>query len=549
MLTPEQIEAVRLQAEELTRPVVEFLIEDIARRISEAGQLTSTAQYQIWRAQNLGLSQKEIQNRLKKLLNVSEQQIKDLLTQTAKVGYRFDLSRLPTVDAIPFEENTVIQQIVSAAVELAQADFSNITQTLGFVNQDGVCRPLTDAWLQACDFAFEKVATGAEDMNSAVRKATKYLADKGIRTIDYESGVHRSIEAATRGCVMGGLGLMQEKISQYNHDELGANGWEISAHAASAPDHEPIQGKQYSDEEYEKLNNALARRIGTLNCGHAAFPVILGVSKPQYTDAELEQFKQDNAKGIDYEGQHYSMYEATQQQRKLERTMRKQKNRILVDETNGDKEKLQVDQIRLRRISEEYNRFSKAAGLRTQPHRAQVAGFGVKQAGAAQAAAQRHHTEWLHSIGAENSELKKLDKYYEAKYNNSPAYQLLMGYRKAVDKGDISPLVGIEEYIKVANNIQAEIIGQTTSTGITIESYATHFIDRVIGQTSEAHEGKRCGVSIENVLDALLNPIELKPSREFPDGDIRQNFVGKKAKVTISIRDKRLIQTNPWKGG
>jgi hypothetical protein len=390
MLTPEQIDAVRLQAEALTRPVVEFLIEDIARRISEAGQLTSTAQYQIWRAQNLGLSQKEIQDRLKKLLNVSEKQIKALLTQSAKVGYRFDLSRLPTAEAIPFEDNTVIQQIVSAAVEMAQADFSNITQTLGMVDPCGNALPLQKAYQQCMDFAFEKVATGAEDMNSAVRKATKNLADKGIRVIDYESGVHRSIEAATRGCIMGALGLMQEKISQHNHDDMGANGWEISAHAASAPDHEPIQGKQYSDAEYEELNNSLARRIGTLNCGHAAFPIILGVSTPQYTEEELAQFKQDNAKGIDYEGRHYSMYEATQQQRKLERTMRKQKNRILVDEATGDKEKLQVDQIRLRQISEEYNRFSKAAGLRTQPHRAQVAGFGVKQAGAAQTTAKQH---------------------------------------------------------------------------------------------------------------------------------------------------------------
>lgn len=386
MLTPEQIEAVRLQAEALTRPVVEFLMEDIARRIAEAGQLTSTAQYQIWRAQNLGLSQKEIQDRLKKLLNVSEKQIKALLTQSAKVGYRFDLSRLPAAEAIPFEDNTVIQQIVSAAVELAQKDFSNITQTLGMVDPYGNAQPLQKAYQQCMDFAFEKVITGAEDMNSAVRKATKNLADMGVRVIDYESGVHRSIEAATRGCVMGGLGLMQEKISQQNHDSFGANGWEISAHAACAPDHEPIQGKQYSDAEYEELNNSLARRIGTLNCGHAAFPILLGVSTPQYTEEELAQFKSDNAKGIDYEGRHYSMYEATQQQRKLERTMRKQKNRILVDEATGDKEKLQIDQIRLQRLKQEYNRFSKAAGLRTQQHRAQVAGFGVKQAAGQQTA-------------------------------------------------------------------------------------------------------------------------------------------------------------------
>ena len=131
---------------------------------------------------------------------------------------------------------------------------------------------------------------------------------------------------------MGGLGLMQEQISQQNHDDMGADGWEISAHAASAPDHEPIQGKQYSDKEYTALNNSLIRRIGTLNCGHAAYPIILGVSEPQYSEEELEELRQQNEEGITFEGKHYTMYEATQSQRRLERAMRSQKRKILLDE-------------------------------------------------------------------------------------------------------------------------------------------------------------------------------------------------------------------------
>lgn len=178
---------------------------------------------------------------------------------------------------------------------------------------------------------------------------------------------------------MGGLGLMQEQISQQNHDEMGANGWEISAHAASAPDHEPVQGKQYSDTDYQALNNRLKRRIGTLNCGHAAFPIILGVSSPQYTTEELRHFRTANARGITYDGKHYTAYEATQTQRRIERAIRRQKNRILVDETTADTEKLIADQIKLRRLNDEYRRFSKASGLRTEPERAQVAGFGVRQ--------------------------------------------------------------------------------------------------------------------------------------------------------------------------
>ena len=383
MLTAEQIAALRDYAGQLTDPINDYLIRDIAERIAKAGQFTSTAQYQIWAAQQMGLSQTEIKKRLKKLLGVSNDEIKKLLTQSAEVGYRFDLKALPTADAIPFAENHVLQEIVSAAVKLAQDDFTNITQTIGMVDPYGRALPLQQAYRNSMDFAFSHVATGAADYSTAVRLAVKNLAEKGIQTIDYQSGIHTSLEAAVRRSVMGGLGLMQEQISSQTHDDLGANGWEISAHAASAPDHEPIQGKQYSDEEYETLNNSLVRRIGTLNCGHAAFPIILGVTPPQYTKEELEKYRLDNERGIDYAGKHYTMYEATQRQRRLEASMRRQKRRILADEATGDQEKKQQDQIKLQVLNQEYRRFSKAAGLRTQDARAEALGFGGKQGDAA----------------------------------------------------------------------------------------------------------------------------------------------------------------------
>lgn len=380
MLTPDQIAALSDRAEKITEPITEFLLEDIARRISEAGQLTSTASYQIWQAQQLGVSQQYIKKRLKDLLEVSNAEIEQLLTQSAEVGYNFDIRNLPHADAVPFAENTVLQQIVSAAVELAQEDFTNLTQTLGMIDPYGNPMPLQDVYRSCTDFAFKQVITGATDYNTAIRRATKNLADQGVLVIDYESGRTTTMEAAVRRNIMGGLGLMQEKISQQNHDDFGCDGWEISAHANSAPDHEPIQGKQYSDAEYINLNNSLVRRIGTLNCGHAAFPIILGVDIPQYTPEDLEKFRQDNAEGVTVDGRHYSGYEATQMQRKIERAMRREKRRILTAEATDDTKNLSVAQTRLQRLRQEYVRFSDAAGLRTQDERAQVAGFGHKEA-------------------------------------------------------------------------------------------------------------------------------------------------------------------------
>ncbi|NLU23722.1 MAG: hypothetical protein GXW99_03160 [Clostridiales bacterium] len=223
------------------------------------------------------------------------------------------------------------------------------------------------------------------------------LTDRTVATLHSAENMIRTAHRDYVIKVADAVGMAHDELSssenrttshsnQYTEDTfMGCDGWEISAHANSAPDHEPIQGKQYSDADYIALNNSLVRRIGTLNCGHAAFPIMLGVSSPQYTPEELQKFRDDNAAGIDYQGKHYTGYEATQLQRRIEESMRRQKRRILVDETTGDKEKLQTDQIRYVRLKDEYARFSKAAGLRTQVERAEVSGFGPKQGRAAAA--------------------------------------------------------------------------------------------------------------------------------------------------------------------
>ena len=428
MLTAEQIAALRDAAGHLTDPINDFLLEDIARRIADAGQLTSSAAYQVWKLQTLGRSQRQIKKELRKRLKVSKKEINRLLTQSAEVGYRFDLDQLPTSAAIPFEKNSSIQQIVAAAVKLAEDDFTNLTQTIGMVDPHGNALPLQEVYRSCTDYAFQQVITGATDYNTAIRRATAKLAEHGVLSIDYESGVHTSLEAAVRRNIMGGLGLMQEQISEKNHDELGADGWELSAHANSAPDHEPFQGKQYTDKEYKALNGSLHRRIGTLNCGHVAFPIILGVNEPQYTAEQLERFRQDNEKGITFEGRHYTGYEATQMQRKMERAIRKQKRRVLIDEASGDKEKLLTDQIKLQRYKQEYSRFSKAAGLRTEDERLHVAGFGRKQAAQAvadvkkQIAKEKQHQKNLQFI--EDDATIKAASGLPKKLENLPDEQL-----------------------------------------------------------------------------------------------------------------------------
>lgn len=119
MLTADQIEALGNKAQQLIAPVTEFLIEDIARRIAEAGQFTSTAAYQTWRLQQFGISQRQLKKELRKRLKVSHRELRRLIEQAGETGYSYDIRKHPYVQSLPFRSNEVLQQIVSAAAQLA----------------------------------------------------------------------------------------------------------------------------------------------------------------------------------------------------------------------------------------------------------------------------------------------------------------------------------------------------------------------------------------------------------------------------------------------
>lgn len=350
----------------LTEPMIDDLVKDISRRIKGAGAITETAEYQIYRAQALGASKKEVERRVAEQLKLQEEVISSLFE------YVLDKS-------LAYEDNGSLQQMADAYAEMTKSKTAEMLQNLWGTAPDGQVLPLQDAYARALDFAFRETATGVLDMETAIRRAVMPLAKRGLRTIEQKSGRSIGIEYACRRYIMDQLGALDDEVQKANHDRLGCDGWEISAHAACAPDHEPIQGRQYSDAEYEQLNNSLQRRIGHLNCGHTASPIILGVNAPQYTEAELKQFAVDNERGITYNGKHYTLYQAGQEQATMENAIRNLRRQILADEETKSPD-LQKHQIRLRVLQSEYTKFCKAANLPTRNERLQVAGFGRSQA-------------------------------------------------------------------------------------------------------------------------------------------------------------------------
>lgn len=424
MLTPEQLQNLPQELTDLYDQLSEFILRDIARRIAKGAQITDTAEYQLYRARSLGLSTDEIAAKIAEINGSSAAEINRLIREAAAQSDEFDRKMLGADKgaAIPLEENTQLQKLISAQIAETAGKCENLTNTMGFADHDFLGRvyylSMTDMYRREMDAAHMKVVTGATDYMTAIRQACNKLAASGVRTIDYESGRSDRIEVAARRALLTSVAHVTHRISEQNGEELGADGWEMSAHSGSRPSHAVYQGRQYTQEQYERIIKPL---ISEPNCRHDVFPIILGVSEPVYTEEELQNIDQPP---FTYEGRKYTAYEASQQMRKMERAMRKQKDRCIVADAAGDKEGFATASIRLNRQKYIYEDFCKAADSYTEYERTYVTGFNRSIAARSGVAAIKKEYKLIAST-LDKSAVPSIDDFKKMLYNNSDEYKQL----------------------------------------------------------------------------------------------------------------------------
>ena len=424
MLTPEQLQNLPQELTDLYSELSEFILRDIARRIAKGAQITDTAEYQMYRARSLGLSTDEIAAKIAEINGSSAAEINRFIREAAAQSDEFDRKMLGADKgaAIPLEENTQLQKLISAQIAETAGKCENLTNTMGFADHDFLGRvyylSMTDMYRREMDSAHMKVTTGATDYMTAIRQAYNKLAASGVRTIDYESGRSDRIEVAARRAILTSVAHVTHRISEQNGEELGADGWEMSAHSGSRPSHAVYQGRQYTQEQYERIIKPL---ISEPNCRHDVFPIILGVSEPTYTEEELQNIDQPP---FTYEGRTYTAYEASQQMRKMERAMRKQKDRCIVADAAGDEEAFATASIRLNRQKYIYEDFCKAADSYTEYERTYVTGFNRSIAARSGVAAIKKEYKLIAST-LDKSAVPSIDDFKKMLYNNSDEYKQL----------------------------------------------------------------------------------------------------------------------------
>lgn len=376
MFTPQKLEQIPIELSKLFSNLELAIMMDAVRRIKETTQITRTADYQINRLYHLGLSKRAIKKYIKETLDFSDKEISRIYKGAIKEGYVEDeeLYKAAGKHFIKFEDNKPLQQIIAGVKEQTNEKLYNITQSTGFIKEQNgkrIFTPLTEYYQDTLDNTISGILSGAFDYNTALRNTINEMTKSGLRTVDYASGKSYRIESAARTALMTGVNQVAAKISEMNAKQLETDHFEVSAHGTARPSHQKWQGKVYTMQELiDVCGYGEVDGLCGANCRHHFWPFIIGVSVRSYTDKELEAWAKEENTPKKYGEKEYTAYEATQQQRRMECTMRKLKQDIkLLKEGEGSEEDIENAEIKYRIISEEYVKFSKTMGLTQQRER------------------------------------------------------------------------------------------------------------------------------------------------------------------------------------
>lgn len=542
------------------------ILSAVIRRILKMGYVSEASKHQLEVLQAAGLLYDDIVQLIADRTDACTAQVRALFEDAGVQTVEIDNSLHEAAGALPIDirQDSSTRQVLEAGYKKTLGTMQNLVSTTATQTQT--------AFIQTCDRIYMQVSSGAFSYQEAIMNALRALADTGA-TVSYPTGHTDRMDVAVRLCVLTGVSQTAAAVSLQQAEDAGCYLMEITAHSGARHDHAKWQGQlvTITGKDAGKIIDGL--RVFTLseigygsgegfkgwNCHHNWHAYYPGFSTPNYTPEELKRLDEPC---ISYNGKLYTEYEVSQMQRAQERRVRAWKRRCITaqegvnsatDEATRATAQAEYSKsaVHLKANEEKLKDFCKQTGQNRDRFREQVYGFGRSEAQRAVQANNSSFRNTMRQKGIKNPP-KSLAELEKMKYNNPKEYDLMQSYSKSVDSGMMSPLVGYEKYKEYHKRVEKELIGLTTSNGITIKSQSKHFLERVFGTISDpSHDGvMRTGVELEDVKEALLYgkvekvKIKKKSNGEF---DKSQGFYTDKCFVSVNPDKCVLIQVIPKK--
>lgn len=399
MLTPTYLDELPEPMIELVGQLQDEIIADVSRRIAKCRILTPSAEWQLYKANQLRLSSAEINKRISKFTKIRQRTVKALYTDAVKEAlktdaeiYRYAIAE----EKLPAENG---EKLTSYFRNVAFSD----TFRQGLKSTDGLMRNLTNSMAatanrmlsDALDLAWLESASGAYTPDEAVFKAVSDLTAKGLTVVQYSSGHADQVDVAVRRAVRTGINKTCCDMQLELAGEMGSDLVEITSHLGARPTHAEWQGlicslsgKNPRYPDFKITGYGTGDGLGGWNCRHSFYPYFEGISEA----ANAPTFsKEENAE----------YYDLTQQQRAYERAIRQSKRELAgLDSARQSTEdtalKAKLDKAFERKSATLKNRenrlseFCKNNGLLQDGSRVRAAGFGRSEAQKAVWAAKRY---------------------------------------------------------------------------------------------------------------------------------------------------------------
>lgn len=323
MLKPEYLQRVPDGMIQLYAQAEADILADMARRISTYDYWIPAVEHQAKMLEEAGMVREEILARLKTLTGRTDRELRQLMQEAGGVALKSDdaVYRRQGMNPPPVSASEDLQKILQAGYEKTAGTFRNLTLT--------TAKTATHQFEQALDRAYMQITLGGMDYNTAIRSTIKQLSAEGVGAIRYPTGRKDTIEVAVRRAVVTGVNQTALRLQDARADEMGADLVEVSAHAGARPSHAQWQGGIYSRSgksrkypDFVKTTGyGTGAGLGGWNCSHSFRPWFEGMSRT-YDKALLKEYQ---AKDYEYNGVKMTEYEALQEQRRIERSIRRWK--------------------------------------------------------------------------------------------------------------------------------------------------------------------------------------------------------------------------------
>lgn len=375
MLTPEYLLHISEGAEEIAADLHTELIKQIVGRIlarQKRGSnylLTAADKWRIQSLMDAGYLREDITKEIAKAAKLEETEVAEAFRDAGVVATKYDdkIYRAMGIETPSILQSPYYMRLMQRNYEATMGTWDNYTRTTADASQQ--------TFIKTMDDIYNRVATGSQGYTQAFAEAIDQLAGTGI-IVFYPTGHKDTIETATLRCVRTGISQASAQIQLQRMDEFGIDLVLVSSHMGARPSHQVWQGKVYSrsgnSKKYPDFVSSTGYGTGDglcgWNCRHNFSPYYEGMENP---------FEHYNKK------ENNELYEKTQKQRMMERSIRKTKRKAEVlsygadnadSETAGElQEMAQKTRKKLRKQREAYTVFCKENDLRPLPERLRIA--------------------------------------------------------------------------------------------------------------------------------------------------------------------------------